>query len=227
MRIETGINTSIRQAPVIVPGGSTPTRPLPKTLGDVAPIRLNLADLPPQIAALFDPNSKIERLKRKLNYLKNKNCRVVPARGTIACIDGQDTVYLGVDFVTEYQNDTETLAGVMAHEWGHAAARKPSQNQLDSLTWPELNAMRKEHEALADYIAGRLLALLDYNPNGLIALLRKHHKIENHKYYSMETRARLITYGFEREKELKQLAQDIFPKQVYANHYHSRLIEIV
>lgn len=227
MRIETNINLNLnRQAPVLY---SPPTlgSPAQKTLGDVSPIAIGMNQLP-YLAALFGDTGKVGRLKKRLNYLKDKKCKVVPARGTIACIDDEDTVYLGIEFLREHMNDDEVLAGVMAHEWGHACARKPHQSTLNRLDWPEIFRLRKAHETLADYMAGRLLALLGLTPKGIVAYLKKHQVgPETAKYHNADTRAKIILAGFKREKEIGSLSQSLFPRQVYANHYHGRLIDIV
>ncbi len=227
MKIEAGINTSIHRAPVVVSEGGPPLPPLPKSLGDVSPIALSLSEVP-QLAALFGKNGKIERLRRKLNYLKNKKCKVVPARGTIACVDDRETVYLGVEFLEGYQGHDDILAGIMAHEWGHASALKPSQNELDAMNWTEIFETRKAHEALADYIAGRLLALLGRAPEGLMRFLEEHQTGgETQKYYDAKTRGKIIWAGYQREKELAELSSGLFPRKVYSNHHHGRIIDIV
>ena len=228
MRIETGINLNLnRRSPVVTP---PPGSPVPttanKSLGDITPVALSLSQIP-QLAALFGQYGKVGRLERRLNYLKNKACKVVPAHGTIACIDDDDIVYLGIEFLREHINDDEVLAGVLAHEWGHSCARKPSQSELNEMSWEEIFRVRKEHENLADYTAGRLLALLGYTPQGIIDFLKKHQTGgETAKYHNAETRGKIILAGFKREKELGGLASSLFPRQVYANHYHARLIDI-
>lgn len=229
MKIEAGINLNLnRRSPTIDPSVGSP---LPttanKSLGDIIPVRLNLSQAS-YLAAAFGQAGKIRRLQDRLNYLKNKKCKVVPAKGTIACIDDEDIVYLGIEFLREHLDDDDVLAGVLAHEWGHACAKKPNQADLNRMTWDQIFKLRKEHENLADYTAGRLLALLGLKPDGIIDFLNQVQKGgETAKYHAPDTRAKIILAGYQREKELGGLATSLFPRQVYANHYHARLIDIV
>jgi len=169
----------------------------------------------------------VSRLKRRLNKLKGKKCRVTPADGTIACVDSNDLVYLGVKFLEEFQDDEEVLAGVMAHEWGHSCAHKPVQQQLDVLNWDQIFALRREHETLADEISGRMLAMMDYNPTKFIEFLkRKTGGTHNLKYHDSDTRAQIVLQGYEDEKRKIRFANELFPSSGgYRNNYHSKLID--
>lgn len=228
MRIETGINLNLQRSSVTFPPLGAPSPAVSqKSLGDVTPVAVSMGQIP-ALAALFSQSGKVGRLARRLNYLKNKKCRVVPAKGTIACIDDEDVVYVGIDFLREHLEDDEVLAGVLAHEWGHACARKPRQSDLNKMPWDEIFKLRKAHEVLADYTAGRLLALLGLTPRGIVDFLKREQKgPESAKYYDADTRGKIILSGFKREKELGSFSQTLFPRQVYANHHHGRLIDIV
>lgn len=195
-----------------------------KTMGEMPPIVLDLKDLPQHLARVFGPTGLIERLRRRLNHLKRKKCTVVPAKGTTACVDDKDVVYLGVDFLEGHLTDEETLAGIMAHEWGHACALRPGQDNLQSLNWNQIFELRRAHETLADEISGRLLCLMGYKTDGLVDFLTKGRDTHNLKYHHPEVRAQVIRYGFEAEKRKKKLAQQLFKGG--KNDYDSILLDI-
>ncbi|OGQ08515.1 MAG: hypothetical protein A3G32_09520 [Deltaproteobacteria bacterium RIFCSPLOWO2_12_FULL_40_28] len=201
-------------------------REAPKTIGETPPILVDPSTLG-NLAIAFGPTGLITRLKKRLNYLRRKKCRVVPAKGTTACVDDNDVVYLGVDFVANYLDEAETIAGVMAHEWGHACALKPRKDDLQKLSWDHIFALRRAHETLADEISGRLLCIMGYTPNGLIKFLTRGGKTHNLKYHNPEIRARVVQYGFECEKRKAALSRKLFDKSVYPNQYSSILLDIV
>lgn len=205
--------------------GSQNEGPVQKTLGETPPIKLSLGEIG-ALASLFAPSGLVGRIKKRLNYLKKKKCKVVPAKGTTACIDNDDIVYLGVEFLEAYQDDPETLAGVMAHEWGHACAVKPEQEHLNEMNWNEIFDLRRAHETLADEISGRLLCLMGYSPEGLIKFLKKGKDTHNLKYHHADLRAKVVRYGFEAEKRKKSLARDLFPGNGYKNDYDTILLDI-
>jgi hypothetical protein len=87
----------------------------------VANIRNN-----PLMLDLFSRLGMLARLQSKLNTLSRKKGRIIPAKKTIACAlraceetDNQDIVFAGVEFLGHYHTEEETVAGVLAHEWGH------------------------------------------------------------------------------------------------------------
>lgn len=195
-----------------------------KTLGETPPVKVPMDQLG-SLAGLFARAGFVTRLARKLNRLKHKKCRVTPAKGTIACVDSDDLVYLGVDFLRAYQDREDVVAGVMAHEWGHACADRPDPDEVDQMNWNDIFALRREHETLADDISGRLLALLGYSPDGLIAFLTNGKDTHNLKYHSKKTRSEIIRQAYEDETRKIALAKEMFRSSLYANDHTSRLID--
>lgn len=227
MRVESLVSTGTHLIlrPPVVHSGQTVEGSAAKSLGETPPIVLELSQIGP-LAALFGKTGFISRLKRRLNYLKNKKCTVVPAKGTTACVDDDDVVYLGVDFLQAYLKEPETIAGVMAHEWGHACALKPQKDNLQKLNWNQIFELRRAHETLADEISGRLLYMLGYTAQGLMRFLTKGKETHNLKYHTPEIRAQVIAYGFESEKRKAALAKQLFPGSTYKTQYHSHLLDI-
>lgn len=229
VRIEaTGTSiTDLRNVPRISGSGTTEAAPETKTIGETPPIPVSLAELG-ELAALFGRGGIVAKLKRRLNKLKGKQCRVTPAKGTIACVDDQDLVYLGVEFLQEYHDQEDVLAGVMAHEWGHACARKPKKSDVQKLNWNEIFELRREHETLADEISGRLLALMGYKPDNLIKFLTEEKRLtHNLKYHDSQTRAQIVAQGYREEMRKIQLALDLFPSSgsSYRNNYQSKIVD--
>jgi hypothetical protein len=227
MRIE-GSNstlTNLRNAPKVTSGSSGEASQAPKSIGETPPRIVSLADIG-SLAGLFAKGGVVSKLKRKLNKLKRKKCKVTPAKGTIACIDEDDLVYLGVEFLEEFQDDEEVLAGVMAHEWGHSCAEKPKKQEIERLNWDEIFALRRSHEVLADELSGRLLAVMGYKPDGLINfLMRGKKRTHNLKYHEQEVRKQIILKGYHEEGQKIRLANELFPAESYRNDYHSILID--
>jgi len=228
MRIE-GSNsamTNLKNAPKVSGGQATQTGEAPKSIGETPPTIVSMAELG-TLAALFAKGGLVSKLKRRLNKLKGKKCRVTPARGTIACVDDEDLVYLGVDFLEEYQDDEEVIAGVMAHEWGHSCAERPKKNEVDQLNWNQIFELRRSHEVLADEISGRLLALMDYDPEKFLKFLKKETGgTHNLKYHSTEIRESIVRQGYLEERRKIDLARQLFStSNGYRNDYHSKLID--
>lgn len=228
MRIE-GSNsamTNLKNAPRVSGGRATPAGEVPKGIGETPPRIVPLSQIG-ELAALFARGGTVSKLKRRLNKLKGKNCRVTPAKGTIACVDANDLVYLGVDFLKEYQDNEDVIAGVMAHEWGHTCASKPTEEELKNLNWNQIFELRRAHEVLADEICGRLLAMMDYDIDRFIAFLtRKTGGTHTLKYHDSNVRANIVRYGFEDEKKKINLAREIFPTTSgYRNFYQFKLID--
>lgn len=227
MRVE-GSNsalTNLRNAPKVGSRQTTGGTPARKSLGEAPPIRLDMSQLG-SLAALFARGGLVSRLKRKLNRLKGKKCEVVPAKGTIACVDSHDVVYLGVDFLAEHADQEDVIAGVLAHEWGHSCADRPGEDNIQGLNWNEIFELRRAHEVLADELSGRLLALMGYRPDGLVNFLLKNDRgTHSLKYHSPKVRAEIIRRGHQDELRKMRLARDLFPKSLYFNDHTSRLIE--
>lgn len=197
-----------------------------KSLGETPPIPLNLEDIG-ALAKFFGPTGLVGRLRKRLNYLKRKKCIVIPAKGGNSCVDDEDVVYLGVDLLAAHLKEPETLAGVLAHEWGHACALKPPQGAVQKLNWNQIFELRRAHETLADEIAGRLLFMMGFTTKGLIRFLTERKKdTHNLKYHAPEIRARVIQYGFEVEKRKAELAKRLFSKSIYPDQYRSILLDI-
>lgn len=230
MRIETSSSalTNLRNAPKVQSGGAEGT-PQPKTIGETPPKLVPQSELG-ALAELFSRGGKVARLQRRLNKLKNKKCKVTAAKGTVACIDDNDLVYLGVDFLKEiFEKFPDTaegvLAGVMAHEWGHACAERPKSADLQQMSWDEIFAERRAHEVFADEMCGKLLALMGYDVEPVIQFLTSQKDTHNLKYHDQNTRVDIIRKGFAEEKRKKTLAQDLFKTSTYSNDYTSTLLD--
>lgn len=229
---------SLPKTPSIQGGSSRVENTAAKSLGETPPVVLSLDQIG-DLASFFAPTGLLGRLRKRLNHLKNKKCTIVPADGTTACIDEEDVVYVGVGFIKKYLIDgggkdeegkdrgEETVAGVLAHEWGHSCAVKPTKDEIQKLNWDQIFQLRREHETLADEISGRLLYQMGYSTKGLENFLTKTGgETHNLKYHNPQTRAEVIREGFESEKKKAGLARQLFPKSNYENNYKSFLLDI-
>ncbi len=228
LRIENQGTTlaNLRNAPR-VSSGAQEGQLQSKSIGETPPKIVPFSELG-DLAALFGASGKVTRLRKRLNRLKNKKCKVSAALGTIACIDDNDMVYLGIEFLEEVlqrEDGDAILAGVMAHEWGHACAERPNGERVQQMNWDEIFAERRSHEAFADEMSGRLLALLGQSPEPLVGFLKSLHDTHNLKYHDNTTRETLIRKGFAEENRKKELAREIFKTDAYQNNYSSTILE--
>src|SRR3989338_3879748 len=87
-----------------------------KLLGEPIPQKADLRQLPPHIAAMFDEGAILDRLLKKLRmFTKKRHKKIIPAHNTIACIDDEDNIYVGVEFLEKFGEDDDLLAGILAH----------------------------------------------------------------------------------------------------------------
>lgn len=212
-------------APRPVTRSSTGDANAAKSLGEAPPVVLDINTIG-ELATFFAPTGRLGRLRKKLNYLKKKNCVLVPAQGNNACVDDEDVVYVGVDLLRQYQNDEATLAGVLAHEWGHSCAMKPDREDIQKLNWDQIFELRRAHETLADETCGRLLFMMGYKTDGIIAFLARGKETHNLKYHHPDTRAQIIRYGFASERRKAHLARSLFKNTGYKSEYDSILLDI-
>ena len=225
------IGTSLRLIRSAKAGGTgTGSTPIIKGFGDPPPPLANIRHNP-LLMSLFALQGLVDRLKKKLKRSSGKSGHIVPAKGIIACAGEEDAVYLGVEFLEKYHKEEETVAGVLAHEWGHLISKYTETFDPNELNWDQIWEIRKEEEARADAYAGRLLAKMGYTPEGLIRLLT-HPKFikETQKYYTPLDRAQFIRAAFAAQKRFELTAgrlQLFKGGTVYTNPEQSRLIVTV
>lgn len=188
-----------------------------KILGEPIPRLVDPATLPPEIAAYFARGGLLDRLKRKLSLISHKKGgKILPARGTIASVDEDDNLYVGVDFLEQFGEDNALVAGIIAHEWGHMMSDLPRGINWSHLTWDELYALRREEEGDADGFAGRALFLMGFTPENMVSFLkendrkRKEKKLPCHKYHNHPTRAAILQESYEVEKRAYEVARRLF-----------------
>jgi len=188
-----------------------------KILGEPIPQVVDPDTLPSEIAAFFGAGGLLERLKKKLATLsRKKGGKIIPAKNTIASVDEDDNVYVGVDFLAQHGDDEALIAGILAHEWGHMMSDLPKNVDWSQLSWDELFAIRRDEEADADGFAGRAMFLMNYPVDNVVAFLkqndkrRKEKKLPCHKYHNHATRAAILKESYEAEQKAMQMAKKMF-----------------
>lgn len=197
-----------------------------KVLGEPIPRAVDPQKLPPHIVEMFEPNGVLEKIRAKLARIrKDRNKRkkggaFIPCEGTIASVDEDGNVYVGVSFLEQFGHDEDLLAGILAHEWGHMMSDIPFNVDWNKLTWDELHAMRRDEEGDADGFAGRALFLMGYSPDSMIDFLhllekkRKDKNLQTHKYHNNATRIEIVKQSFNAAKRSMADAKQIFGDKV-------------
>lgn len=204
-------------ARVIAAGGSIGNATeIKKLLGEPIPQIADPKTIPPHIAEMFESGGMLERMRRKLALISRKRGRkIIPARNTIASVDEEDNLYVGVDFLEKFGDDEALIAAIMAHEWGHMMSDLPRGVDWSHLSWDELHAIRRSEEADADGFAGRALFLMGYPPDAMIKFLKdidkkRDKRIPCHKYHNTPTRVEILKQSYEAEKQAMEVARRLF-----------------
>lgn len=203
---------------------ATPTETaIRKMLGEPIPRVIDPASLPPEMAQLFGALGMLRRIQKKLSLLSRRpGGLILPAKGTIACVDDNANIYMGVEFLESHAKEEDLIAGIMAHEWGHIVSDLPQNANWDHLTWDDLFALRREEESYADAYAGRMLHKMGYAvarfAGFLDELTKFEDKLETHKYYAPALRAEIVRQAFAAEMRLVDSARKLFSASSgYAN----------
>lgn len=186
-----------------------------KLLGEPLPRLADLSRLKPEIAAIFAAGGVLERIAKKLGHLtKRKHKKIVASHNTIACVDDENTLYVGVEFLEQFGSDEDLLAAILAHEWGHMISELPKGIDWSFLTWDELLELRREEEAYADGFAGRALFLMGYKTDSMTDFLKKlnrkrNSKLPSHKYHNTATRVAILKASFEAQERAFETAEKL------------------
>lgn len=206
---------------------------LKKLLGEPIPKIVNPNDLPRELKALFAAYGLLQRIRKKLAFLTRKRGKMIlPAKNTISCVDEEENVYVGVDFLAAFKGEEDIIAGVMAHEWGHMISELPPGTDFSHLTWDDLFEIRREEEAAADAFAGRALQKMGYEVERMVMFLKNLEKLDKklatHKYHPPEVRAEIVRQAFLAEARVAEAAKKLVfsPYSGYKNPNASQLIAI-
>lgn len=201
-----------------------------KMLGEPVPRLADMAALTPAIAAMFRRGGLLDRIRRKLAVISRKRGgQILAAHNTIAAVDGDDNVYVGVEFLQACQGDEAVIAGILAHEWGHMVSECPRNADLSHLAFEDLFAMRREEEAGADAYAGRALYQMGYDIEPLADFLQElegRRRIRTVKYFSTATRVAILREGFAAERRIEQSARKLLTSPGYRHPSFSTLLAV-
>ncbi len=190
-----------------------------KLLGEPLPLLVDPNQLSARVAKFFESGGLLDRMRKKLAiFSRKKGGKLLPARNTIASVDEEDNLYVGVDFLEEFGEDEALVAGILAHEWGHMLSPLPKGMDWQHLTFDQLHAMRRDEEADADAFAGRAIFLMGLSVEPMIDFLtrleqrrqEKEKALPCHKYHNLATRAAILREAYEAEKRAMETARRIF-----------------
>lgn len=234
--LSSGLSSWLNSRVAVQGRGSDPASGVRKNnFGEPLPKLVDISN-DPFLTALFSQQGSAERIRKRLMMLSRKRGVLVPARGIIASAlsvpqgsEEENQVFVGVEFLAEYHKKEDTLAGVLAHEWGHLVSEYPFGLNPDEMTLQEGFDLRKEEEARADAHAGEMLYHMNYSPEGLIEFLSKQ-KIceETAKYHGVVTRAAIIRAAFEDTRRRETQTRNFFSSQksTYSNPFTAKLIGV-
>lgn len=183
-----------------------------KLLGEPKPMEVDLDSVPPEIAALFAQKGMLQRIRKKLEQITKKPAkRLAAAKGRVACVDEDDVVYVGVDFLEKYKDREHLVAGILAHEWGHIVSNLPPEQELDNMTLDQILELRRDEEAGADAFAGRALYLMGYSVEDMVEFLKNLEKIEkkiiSKKYHPVDIREAILKEAFAAQRRTEDTAR--------------------
>ena len=189
-----------------------------KILGEPIPRLADSKDVPPEVMAMFSSGGLLERLRKKLSIIsRKKGGKILPAHNTIASVDEDDNLYVGVEFLEQFGDDEDLVAGILAHEWGHMLSDLPRGVNWSHLSWDELHAIRRDEEADADGFAGRALFLMKRSPDRMIKFLKqldkrrkKNKDLPNHKYHNTATRVEILRQSWKAVERAMEVARRLF-----------------
>ena len=187
---------------------------LRKLLGDPKPEEIDLDSIPPEIAALFTQGGALQKIRKKLESITKKQAkRLAATRGRTACVDEDDVVYVGIDFLEKYKNQEDLLAGVMAHEWGHMVSPLPAEEELEGMNLDQLMEVRRDDEAGADGFAGRALYLMGYSVEDMVEFLKNlekiQKKIKTKRYHPADIREAILREAFAAQRQREETARKL------------------
>lgn len=177
------------------------------------PRLLDASEFPELAAMLVILNS----YRRKLAQLvgdRDEDYALALAQDTIAAIDANGIIFLGVAFLQAHKHRIEVVVGALAHEIGHRPQRM-RQLQLQvprDLSPPELSALLLHEEIRADSFAGRGLAELGMPCEPLIEFLRAVSILPHPAYLPIEQRAQVIRDGHAGRAFRAESRRKLFPE---------------
>jgi hypothetical protein len=150
---------------------------------------------PAQFPGLMAQIALLKKYRRKIASMAGDDEDEYPmvlADGTIAMIDSEGRIYMGVSFLETQGGSPGTLVGVLAHEIGHRPKRWDAYRIERELTQGELQAICREEEAKADAFAGMALAEMNLSPDPLIEFLHVIQDKPHPEYFPANVRAEII-----------------------------------
>ena len=138
--------------------------------------------------------------------------RLQLADGTIAMIDGQGTIFIGIRFLMQFKNNPEVLIGALAHEIGHRPQRWNEYKTKKTLTKIELESLCRYEETRADLFAGRALAEVNLNCDPVITFLQNIEEGPHPEYFPASLRGEVIKEGYNEQKTKAIVRKKLWPE---------------
>lgn len=213
-------------------GGRAQTDPgqIQKSFGEKPPKRADISK-DPLLSHLFSERGLVGWLEEKLRQASRHDGKIIPAHDINAMamphLPGKqkgNLVFLGVDFAKENHKDVDLIGGVLAHEWGHLVSNSLAHLDPNQLSVEQVFNLRRQEEAFADAIAGRLIHSINLNPNKLIQHILKNSGQQSAKYHDVATRIAIIQKAFDALRNQQEIAYKIFGRPGERHAFSARNI---
>jgi hypothetical protein len=169
---------------------------------------------PAQFPMLAAQIAVLKRYRKKIVTMagdEEDEYPMVLADGTIAMIDADGRIYMGVSFLTSEGDSPGTLVGVLAHEIGHRPKRWSSYRIERELSREEMEAICREEEARADAFAGMALAEMNLPPDPMIEFLAQIEEKPHPEYFPAKIRGEIIREAHAARSFRARFRKKMFP----------------
>ncbi len=178
--------------------------------GKKKPPLLNEDDFPEAAEVL----AKLDKYRRKICVLigdPEDDYRLQLADGTIAMIDKNNMIMIGIKFLMKFKDNFPVLVGAIGHEIGHRPKRWAEYKKDKPLNIAELQKLCRYEETRADLFAGRALAELGMSCEPMIKFLKDMEEGPHPEYFPAKMRADVIREGFREQSAKAKIRQKFWP----------------
>lgn len=159
--------------------------------------------------------AKLEKYRRKLVHMigdPEDEYMLQLADGTIAMIDKNGMIMVGIRFLMKFKDNFPVLVGAIGHEIGHRPRRWAEYKKAKPLNMTELQKLCRYEETRADLFAGRALAELGMSCEPMIRFLKDMEEGPHPEYFPAKMRADVIRTGYKEQASKVKIRKNLWPE---------------